>query len=82
MLDNEVVTAVHRKQFNIWAVKHIDEGLEILTGIPAGDAGKTEGQSETVHGRVNEKLNKWSRLNRSSRTKPQMDARVKKRNKG
>ena len=36
MLHADVVTAVSNNQFHIWAVQHIDEGLELLTGIPAG----------------------------------------------
>ncbi|WP_419787852.1 Lon protease family protein [Pseudodesulfovibrio sp.] len=36
MLRDEVVDAVRKKQFHIWAVKTIDEGIEILTGVKAG----------------------------------------------
>ncbi|MBN1423504.1 AAA family ATPase [Candidatus Fermentibacteria bacterium] len=32
----EVVDAVQRGEFHIWAVSHVDQGVEILTGIPAG----------------------------------------------
>ena len=32
MLSHEVIDAVKAKKFNIWAVKTIDEGMEILTG--------------------------------------------------
>jgi predicted ATP-dependent protease len=35
MLKDEVITAVKEKKFNIWAVKSIDEGLEILSGVNA-----------------------------------------------
>ena len=37
MLKDEVVAAVREGKFHIYAVTHIDEGLELLTGIPAGE---------------------------------------------
>ncbi|MBI4187251.1 MAG: AAA family ATPase [Chloroflexi bacterium] len=37
MLRDEVVEAVRRGQFHIYAAQTIDEGIEILTGIPAGE---------------------------------------------
>jgi len=36
MLKDEVVQAVQDGQFHVWAVKTIDEGIEVLTGVPAG----------------------------------------------
>jgi len=38
MLNDEVVQAVQSGQFHIWSVTDVDEGIEILTGIPAGKA--------------------------------------------
>ena len=35
-LSDEVVDAVKNKQFHIYAVSTIDEGIEVLTGVPAG----------------------------------------------
>jgi predicted ATP-dependent protease len=37
MLKEEVVEAVRNKQFHVYAVKNIDEGIEILTGVKAGE---------------------------------------------
>lgn len=37
MLREDVVKAVHEGTFHIYEVKTIDEGIEILTGIPAGE---------------------------------------------
>lgn len=37
MLKDEVVHAVRDGRFHIWAVKTIDEGMEVLTGMPAGE---------------------------------------------
>ncbi|HZT07338.1 MAG TPA: AAA family ATPase [Chloroflexota bacterium] len=57
MLKQEVVDAVAKKQFNVWAVRTIDQGLEILTGIPAG-AREATGYvpPDSAHARVEAKL--------------------------
>jgi lon-related putative ATP-dependent protease len=36
MLKKEVVDAVKKGKFHIWAVGHVDEALAVLTGLPAG----------------------------------------------
>ncbi len=36
MLKQEVVQAVKDGNFHVWAIKNIDQGIEILTGHPAG----------------------------------------------
>jgi lon-related putative ATP-dependent protease len=57
MLDEEVVEAVRAGDFHVWAVSTIEEGIEILTGVPAGrrrkDGSFTPG---SVHARVAERL--------------------------
>jgi predicted ATP-dependent protease len=40
MLKEEIVEAVKQKRFHIYSVKTIDEGIEILTGVKAGERGK------------------------------------------
>ena len=40
MLREDVLTAVDEGRFHIWAVDTVDDGIEILTGIPAGKADK------------------------------------------
>ena len=37
MLRDDVVDAIREGKFHVYAIKTIDEGLEILTGIPAGE---------------------------------------------
>jgi len=37
MLKDEVVEAVLAGKFRIWSVETIDQGIEILTGVPAGE---------------------------------------------
>ncbi|SDY03393.1 lon-related putative ATP-dependent protease [Acetomicrobium thermoterrenum DSM 13490] len=57
MLDHEVIEAVEEGKFHIWAIDTVDEGLEILTGVPAGvpdESGKYP--DETVHGKAKERL--------------------------
>jgi len=57
MLDDEVVQAVRDGKFAIWQVSSIDEGIELLTGVPAGtqqeDGSYPEG---TVHRLVEDRL--------------------------
>ncbi len=36
MLDEEVVEAVRRRRFHIFPVRRVEEGIETLTGVPAG----------------------------------------------
>jgi lon-related putative ATP-dependent protease len=61
MLDMEVVDAVKQGKFHIYPVKTIDEGIEILTGIPAGHPG-SEGRYEagTVNYLVDSKLREFA----------------------
>jgi predicted ATP-dependent protease len=40
MLREEVVAAVRQGQFHIYSAKTIDEGIEILSGVPAGERQK------------------------------------------
>jgi predicted ATP-dependent protease len=40
MLKDEVVEAVDQGRFHIFPVRHIDEALTLLTGLPAGKRGK------------------------------------------
>lgn len=57
MLDEEVVTAVKEGIFHIYAVKTLEEGIEILTGVSAGSIDKQGNyQADTVFGRIQRKL--------------------------
>lgn len=40
MLNDEVVAAVAAGKFNIWSVETIEQGIEILTGMKAGERGR------------------------------------------
>lgn len=56
-LNDEVIEAVRQGQFHIYPVETIDQGIEILTGMPAGQP-DSEGTYpvDTIHGRVQQKL--------------------------
>lgn len=57
MLKREVVLAVESGQFNIYAVETIEQGIEILTGMPAGQAdAKGNFHPDTLFGRVQKRL--------------------------
>jgi len=65
MLDHEVLEAVSKGLFHIWAVETVEQGIEILTGVPAGDANeKGEYPSGTVYGKVMEQLKTWMEKSR------------------
>ncbi len=57
MLNEEVVEAVKQGRFHIYPVGTIDEGIEILTGVKAGET-ENDGtyEADTVHYRVNKRL--------------------------
>ncbi|GFE57611.1 Lon protease family protein [Geobacter sp. AOG1] len=61
MLKDEVLEAVKEGKFHIWSVATIDQGIEILTGVPAGewqpDGGYPEGSiNYLVDARLREML--------------------------
>jgi predicted ATP-dependent protease len=57
MLKKEVVDAVKKKQFHIYRVSTVEDGIEILTGVPAGKPNKKGIYPEgTVYGAVQRKL--------------------------
>lgn len=60
MLEKEVVEAVKNGQFHIWQVSHIAEGIEILTGVKAGNIRGEDGRfpSGTIFGKVEERFRK------------------------
>ena len=62
MLRHEIITAVKHGKFHIYAVKHVDEGIEILTGKKSGMR-KKDGSFEkgTVHYLVDKKLTEYAK---------------------
>jgi lon-related putative ATP-dependent protease len=67
VLNDEVVEAIKNKQFSIYAISHIDEGIEILTGIEAGKR-NSEGMfpEGTINYLVSERLTKLGEYDEDS----------------
>ena len=61
MLKNAVIEAVRAGQFVVYAVERVEEGIEILTGMPAGER-DSHGlyPAETVFGRVDARLKAYA----------------------
>jgi predicted ATP-dependent protease len=73
MLKNEVIDAVKKRQFHIYHVSGIKEGIEILTGVKAGEADKDGNfPKNTVYGRVQQKLETY--LQRSINLKEKFES--------
>lgn len=64
-LSDEIIEAVKNKKFHIYAISTIEEGIEILTGVPAG---KKDSNGHFPAGTVNylvyEKLKKYAKLSK------------------
>ena len=60
-LSDEIVDAVKKGTFHIYAVSSIEEGIEVLTGVPAGKKDKNgHFPAGTVNALVYEKLKKYA----------------------
>lgn len=62
-LSDEIIEAVKNKQFHIYSVSTIEEGIEVLTGVPAGKKDK-DGRFPvgTVNYLIYEKLKKYAKV--------------------
>ncbi|NLX69800.1 MAG: AAA family ATPase [Clostridiales bacterium] len=61
VLKDEVIKAVEEGKFHIYPIKHVDEGIEILMGLPAGK--KLEDgcfERDTIHEKVYNKLRQYA----------------------
>ena len=62
-LSDEIIDAVKKGKFHIYAVKTIDEGIEILTGVPAGKKDKNgKFPLGTINYLAQEKLRKYAKI--------------------
>ena len=65
VLNDELVDAVSQGKFHIYAVSTIDEGMEVLTGTPAGERGEDGEYPEgTVHFLVEKRLEEMAKAAR------------------
>lgn len=63
MLKHEVVKAVEEGRFHIWAISTIDEGIELLTGRPAGRRLKNGSFSKnSVHYLVDKRIESLNKI--------------------
>jgi len=75
MLRQEVVDAVKKGKFHIWSVSTIDEGIEIMTGVKAGEPdAKGDYPTGSIHGKVKACLEGW--IERAYRHKKKMQDKV------
>lgn len=57
LLKDEVVEAVREGKFRIWSIDRIEEGIELLTGMPAGERGPDGAYPEgTFYRKVSDRL--------------------------
>lgn len=62
-LEDEVIDAVKKGKFHIYAISTIEEGIEILTGVPAGKKDKNgKFPLGTINYLAQEKLKKFSKM--------------------
>jgi len=65
MLRKDVIDAVKRGEFHIWSIASIDQGIELLTGMTAGEADESgEYPQETINGRIQSRLAELARQRR------------------
>jgi predicted ATP-dependent protease len=63
MLREDVLDAVANKKFHIWPIARVEQGVELLTGIPAGTRnGSGAFEDGTVFARVDERLRDMARV--------------------
>lgn len=71
MLREDVVEAVSGGRFHIWPAYTVDEGIAILTGVPAGERDANGAYPpDTVNGRVDRKLRELAEKLQSFGQKP------------
>jgi lon-related putative ATP-dependent protease len=66
MLHPEIVEAVKQKQFHIYPINHVDEGIAILTGVNAGKRNANgKFPKNSVNGRVEQRLVQFAEQSRA-----------------
>jgi predicted ATP-dependent protease len=67
MLRLDVVEAVQEGKFHIYSVGTIDEGIEVLTGVSAGERDtKGDYPADSVNDRVQKKLQRFTEQQKQS----------------
>jgi predicted ATP-dependent protease len=65
VLRDEVLAEVEAGRFRLYAVEHVDQGIELLTGLPAGAAEGEVSAEGTFHARVEARLQALAEAARS-----------------
>ncbi len=77
MLREDVRQAVTDGRFHVWAVETVDQGLEVLTGLPVGDRDPETGRfpPDSVNGRVERRLDELAERRRAFLAAGRLEAR-------
>jgi predicted ATP-dependent protease len=71
-LDDEVIEAVREGRFHIWEVETVEQGIELLAGVEAGEWNDETGWSEgSVFGACQQRLEEMVRLMRQAGKGPE-----------
>jgi lon-related putative ATP-dependent protease len=74
MLKESVIGSVRKGEFHIYSIGHVDEGIEILTGIPAGEPdSKGEYPENTINYLVMKRLEKMHEKAKADRAEKSAD---------
>lgn len=65
MLRQDVVDAAQAGHFHVIPVSNVDQAIEVLTGMPAGEPHALGGSESTINGRVSKRLNELTALHQS-----------------
>ncbi len=66
MLREDVIQAVQAGEFHIYAIQNIDQGLELLTGMPAGQADEhNQFPAGSVNAMIQERLQQFAEFRKS-----------------
>lgn len=77
MLKPEVVDAVREGRFHVWAIEDVDQGIELLTGVPAGERQPSGAYPEgTVHYLVDKRLQELANVVKEFAAQPATASRA------
>lgn len=79
MLNDEVVEAVKKKQFHIYPITRVEEGIEILTGVKSGKKTAKGYAKNSVFDLVEQKLKEMYKKSRAIKNEEPKTSRGKKR---
>lgn len=67
LLEEDILTAVAAGKFNIYPVDHVQEALELMSGLPLGEPLKPD--SQTLYGRVRQQLESHQQTEQPARSR-------------